>query len=260
MEPLIFPLRSAFNTAFPLINAVVANVQEGLGFRDEINHDLLFIIHKSAFSYVTNTDSDRYAFALDFMLNRPGMPGYFHVYDPPLSFLNCCANSGDEINSKIRKRIQLQFTATSIIQELSALPKGYMVKQIDDYNFEALGGFNLSIESKFWKSKKDFLQNGFGFCVFNELGAPVSICYAAGLANGAAEIDVATLPDYQKRGFANIVVAAFVKYCKQHSVVANWDCFDDNLGSLKTAERIGFRQTMSYTFLSIFNKKNHETN
>ena len=74
-----------------------------------------------------------------------------------------------------------------------------------------------------------------------------------------AEIDVVTLAEYQRKGLARVVVNAFVEYCINHNIVANWDCFQDNHGSLKTAGSIGFERTMSYNFLSIFNKrKNHE--
>ncbi len=79
------------------------------------------------------------------------------------------------------------------------------------------------------------------------------------MENGVAEIDVATLPDFRMKGFAKLVVGRFVDYCLDNGITANWDCFEDNLGSLKTAEHLGFKFIRSYNFLSIFNKtRNHE--
>lgn len=254
MQQLSFSSIHGTVTPFPLINAVVAGLQEGTIFRDENCEELCFIIHKAAFSYVSGVPGKYYQHALSFLLNSLEIPGYFHVYHPPLDFLALCEKKSSEVNTRIRKRIQLQFSGEKPLRRHDVLPAGYSVRQINENDFDLTAVFNLSINSKFWKSKADFIANGFGFCVFNAANSPVSICYSACVANGVAEIDVLTMPEYQRRGLAGIAVASFVAYCLQKGVIANWDCFEENTGSLRTAESIGFNQTMSYTFLSIFNK------
>ena len=130
----------------------------------------------------------------------------------------------------------------------------FRIERISIQNFDKLLEFNLGLANKYWRSKLDFIKNGFGFCVFNDLGEPVSICYSACVANQTAEIDVATLPQFQNNGLASWVVNFFVKHCIENNIHANWDCFEDNHGSLRTAKRVGFIQVAQYNLLSIYNK------
>ena len=80
----------------------------------------------------------------------------------------------------------------------------------------------------------------------------ISICYSACVSSGAAEIDVATLTNYQGLGIAKKLVTQFVRYCIEHDLVPNWDCFSTNTASLSTATSLGFEEVFHYSFLSIF--------
>ena len=245
-------------TGFPLIDAVLADFQQGKIFRDEMAHELFYIIHKAGFSYIVRDDHTDYSSVLLFLLESKDIPGYFHIYDPPTQIINLCHRNIAEVNIRLRERVQLKFNGHEKLRTFE-LPRDYRIEKINVDNFNKLSIFNLSLAEKFWKSKSDFEANSFGFCILNEVNVPVSICYAACVVNNTAEIDVATLPDYQRKGLARLVVNAFVESCINDNIVANWDCFQDNHASLKTAESIGFERTMSYNFLSIFNKrKNHE--
>ncbi|THU41536.1 GNAT family N-acetyltransferase [Niastella caeni] len=238
---------------FPLINAVVSNLQEGRIFGDE-RETFYFVFHKAAFSYLTISDRANYPDLLSFFLQSGELPIYFHIYDTPADLIDFCEAHNDKINIRVRKRIQLKYLDIKPPDQKVAVPHGFSVVKIDNSNFDDLSAFNLSLSDKFWRSKQDFLNNGFGFVVNNEAGIPVSICYAACVANNAAEIDVATLPAYQKQGLARLVVAKFVAYSLDNGIIPNWDCFEENYGSLKTAESLGFRYSCTYNFLSIFNK------
>jgi GNAT superfamily N-acetyltransferase len=255
-------LLSAYNiglaTGFPLIDAVLANLQQGKIFEDESGNELFYIIHKAGFSYIVRDDHTDYSPALLFLLESKDIPGYFHIYDPPTQIIHLCNQNTEEVNIRVRERVQLKFNGHKKLETLNP-PQNYRIEKINPDNFDKLSIFNLSLGERFWKSKSDFEANSFGFCIFNEADVPLSICYAACVVNNTAEIDVATLSEYQRKGLAKLVVNAFVEYCINDNIVANWDCFQDNHGSLKTAESIGFERTMSYNFLSIFNKrKNHE--
>ena len=116
------------------------------------------------------------------------------------------------------------------------------------------------MEKKFWRSKEDFLENGFGFIANDYVGNPVSICYSACVASKTAEIDVVTMPGHQKKVLAKVVVGAFVDFCLENNITANWDCFVENTASLNTAESIGFTAAMNYPFLSIYNKRKRNEN
>ena len=243
-----------FVTPFPLINAVINTQQKGDIFPIDAIGKSYFIIHKSGFSYCfifdeneTTEDFDKY------ILKGENIPQYFHVYSPPQPLIDICSVRNKFINTRLRSRIQLQYLSTSFLNTVS-LPDGFYVKKIDESSMDLLEVFNLSIGSKFWSSMADFLENGFGFCVYSSNGEPASVCYSACVSNGVAEIDVATLPQFQNKGLAKIAVTEFVRHCLKHNIIANWDCFKENIASLNTAESIGFKQIREYPFLSIFKK------
>jgi RimJ/RimL family protein N-acetyltransferase len=248
-------------TPFPLINAVLANLQDGKIFKDSKTDELFYIIHKSGFSYLINTDTQRLPDMFIQLLESNQTPQYFHVYAPPTELTSVCNKISELINIRVRKRIQLNYKVEKIHNSKLQIPGKYKIQRISSENFRDLQVFNLLIERKYWKSEDDFLKSGFGFFVSNESGLPVSVCYSACVVNNVAEIDIATLPEFQQRGLAKLAVSAFVEFCNANGVNANWDCFEENAGSLKTAESVGFSYVSSYNFLSIFKKGgNHEIN
>ena len=113
-----------------------------------------------------------------------------------------CEENSDRINTRLRKRVQLKFSNGQLLPAYSILPR-FTFDKINSNNFDNLSVFNLSLDNKFWNSKTDFLENGFGFILNNEIGLPVSVCYSACVENGVAEIDVATLPDFRIKGLRN---------------------------------------------------------
>lgn len=241
------------HSSYPLINAVLSREQEGKIYYNDSDNSY-FILHKSAFSEFAGTKTGNFLTYLNFLVNTTEIPTYFHVYDAPDKLIEVCQDAVDKVNVKLRHRVQLQFSENSLSLASAKLPAGFAISAITDRNFESVSHFELSIESKFWKSKTDFLNNGFGFVVITDSGKSASICYSACVSKGTAEIDVATTPGFQKMGLAKLVVGRFVEHCLEHGIAANWDCFEDNYASLRTAESIGFRRLKTYQFLSIFNK------
>jgi RimJ/RimL family protein N-acetyltransferase len=242
------------NTNFPLINAVLMGLQDGLVFRDEEDDPSLFILHKSGFSYFIDKSKIDYDGILNWLVGSIKTPTYFHVYNAEQPLISFCEGKKDQINIKVRKRVQLKFKGEKNPPKEFPPPLNYSVRRINSENFKKLSIFNLELENKFWRSEMNFIDDGFGYCVFNEADLPVSICYSACIARQKAEIDVATLPQFQNKGLAKCAVNSFVNHCNENDIIANWDCFEDNLGSLRTAESIGFEQIANYDLLSIFNK------
>jgi len=238
------------SSPFPLINAVIANDQDGKIFN--INGSF-FILHKSEFSYFKSSSNlDSYDTILNFLTQTEDIPGYFHVYDPPKKLVDACIKNS-AVNIKLRNRIQLR-TMPKEALPTSEILQDFYIDRISEENFNLLEVFDLNLSHKFWRSKEDFLSNGFGFCSFTAMGQPTSVCYTACIAKSVAEIDIATLPNYRQKGLAKLVTSAFLKHCNENGIIANWDCFEDNTASLKTALNIGFEKTMNYQLLSIYNK------
>jgi RimJ/RimL family protein N-acetyltransferase len=244
-------------TPFPLINSVLSGIQDGIVIGDNVDEKPLFVIHKSGFSYLMNKSEDIYLPILEFLIKSEKIPQYFHLYDCDSSFLSLCKNQRDKLNLKARKRIQMRISENRRTELNISYPIKYAIKKITLQNFESLSRFKLELEKKFWRSMEDFTKHGFGFYVFDESDLPVSICYTACVVKRIAEIDVLTLPGFQKMGLAKSVVSRFVGHCIENEIVANWDCFIENLSSKRTAESLGFVEVNKYTLLSIFNKNKH---
>lgn len=102
-------------------------------------------------------------------------------------------------------------------------------------------------EISFWQSKEMFLQYGYGFCLANDktiaawcLGEYVSPNHKR------IEVGIATYDLFQKQGFATITGSAFVDYSTQKGYTIGWHCWENNIPSLKTAEKIGFKFMRKY--------------
>jgi GNAT superfamily N-acetyltransferase len=117
------------------------------------------------------------------------------------------------------------------------------------------------------------LGNGFGYVVLHEdaaSGSPQVAAYAlvdcmAGAADSgmqAGDIFLFTADEYRRRGLATIASAATVEYGLAHGLAwIAWDCAEHNLGSLRTAEKLGFELAREYTmYYFLFDQVSHLLN
>ncbi len=153
------------------------------------------------------------------------------------------------------------------------LPDGFSVQQIDAAlleqaaQVEGRGAESWAHVSRWarggWGSHAAFLEKGFGVVTLHA-GEIVSWSLAdgrdgapepcGGPRRGArCEIGIHTLPAYRRRGLAAITAAAAIEfalaagYCQ-----VGWHCSEDNPGSIRTAERVGFRLERRYTNYLVF--------
>jgi len=109
----------------------------------------------------------------------------------------------------------------------------------------------FKISKRFWRDKNDFVNNSLAAVGWID-GEPVSICYAAAIARGLAEIDVLTSHEYRKLGIGKRVVQAFIQYCLSKNIQPVWDCFTNNAGSMALSFSVGFvRENDPYKFYTI---------
>jgi RimJ/RimL family protein N-acetyltransferase len=136
----------------------------------------------------------------------------------------------------------------------SALPDGFTVHKVDAALLdcpsvqipEELTDF-CDIDGM-WFSRDDFLARGGGMAVVHE-GRVVSWCVADLALDDVVEVGIITLPDYRRRGLAAIATAAMVEDCLRRGFTrVNWQCNQDNVGSWKTAEKVGFKRRQFYTY------------
>jgi RimJ/RimL family protein N-acetyltransferase len=142
------------------------------------------------------------------------------------------------------------------------LPEGHTVHQIDR---ALLANPALTIPAAilqtiptYWRSLDHFLAMGAGFCVVHQNEA-VSWCIADCTAGSQIDVGITTVPAHRRRGLAAVAAAATVEHCLSHGFTAvGWHCDQDNVGSWRTAEKVGFQRTREYVYyFYIFSQPDH---
>lgn len=131
------------------------------------------------------------------------------------------------------------------------LPAGFEVRRIDaDLLGQPLRNLNVITRwiGNNWRSRDDFLANGFGFCAVDTANqAMVSCCVADCACGDQAEVGIKTDAGYRRRGLASAVVAAAVEHCLAHGYTEiGWHCVASNAGSIATAQKVGFIKERDY--------------
>lgn len=90
-----------------------------------------------------------------------------------------------------------------------------------------------------WSALDRFYAHGFG--VAAAIGnAAVCWCTAEYVSRSLCGIGIATVPDFQRRGIATAVAVRFVEESLRRGLIPHWECYDQNLPSVRVAEKAGF--------------------
>ncbi len=93
----------------------------------------------------------------------------------------------------------------------------------------------------------DPAQVGFGFVALHE-GKIAAHAVVDCIVGDAGDIGLVTAEDYRRRGLATITSAAAIEYGFSHGLkMIDWECSEDNIGSLRTAEKLGFERERDHT-------------
>lgn len=95
-----------------------------------------------------------------------------------------------------------------------------------------------------WDSIDDYLKKGFGFALVR--GGEEIACWCTAEYVSKCGIGIETLQKYQRRGFATLTALAFVDHCVANGITPHWDSWDDNIGSIRVAEKVGFELVEKY--------------
>lgn len=93
-----------------------------------------------------------------------------------------------------------------------------------------------------WETPAQFFAHGFGYCVIHKNKAAAAAFTAAAAAD-AVDIGVETAAEYRRQGLAKIAAAAVMREARQRGLAMCWAHHADNIGSMKTAQALGFSQT-----------------
>ncbi len=80
-------------------------------------------------------------------------------------------------------------------------------------------------------------------------GRIVSTAQTAAITNGYADIGVATDEKWRGRGFATAAASIVARRIHETGRTPVWSCGEDNLASLRVAQKLGFEEVSRLTYV-----------
>jgi GNAT superfamily N-acetyltransferase len=250
----VVPLYRADGMCFPLISAVLQNSQRGQVFVDRAHEPrAAFVVTNFGFLRLLGATTDLAFNAALARLLASGTqikPNYVLWYAPPDDWQRRLESVASG-NVRRRERVRFEWRAaeTAYGPETVVWPAGFELRPLAADLIPKTEKFGVQIDARFWSSAADLLEHGVGVCLVKD-GEVVSLCYAAAVADGLAEVDVHTQEEFRGRGLARLVTQQFIKECLRRGLQPTWDCFEYNLGSMRLAQSLGFAEMYRYPFYS----------
>ncbi len=244
----ILPLYFSEEKTFPLILAVIQERQRGRVFVDNpIQPESAMIMNDFGFLQLVGTKKFEYDFIKSLEFPRLSS-SYLLWYSPPLQIQKIFDGF---LHEQVRRRERVRFIyKKKTVEYLVECPAGFNTRRLDNELIKKTLDFKLDIGSRFWSSIDDFLGHGLGFCVMkgDEIA---SLCYSACVVDDLAEIDIVTREEYRGMGLAFVAAQSFMTECVRHDIAPTWDCFLNNIASMKLAAKLGFDEKWKYLFYSL---------
>jgi hypothetical protein len=241
-------LYSIYGKQFPVISSVIDGSQNGIIIVDSFSEPCsAMIIHNSGFSLFTGDKNNfRFIESLSSEMADPAFLGsrYILLYDAPEELVSRLEKDANTIIRK-RGRIRFSFDMNRPVCGNDTLPSNSALHDISAENLAAVEHLGLDIGTRFWKSPQNFLEKGYGTCLFYEK-EPVCVCYACAVSGNLAETDVFCKESFRNRRFSTITANRFVADSLKRGITPLWDCFSDNTASVSLAEKCGFSIQYKY--------------
>jgi RimJ/RimL family protein N-acetyltransferase len=128
------------------------------------------------------------------------------------------------------------------------LPDGYIIRSME---ISQLIQADLQIPSELkttlgqWMSFTDDDFQDFGFVAIH-INQVVSWSTVDFVAAGKGDLGFETLPEFRQRGLGSTVAAAALEHGITKGLEIHWTCAEDNLGSQRTAEKLGLKHQRDY--------------
>jgi len=119
---------------------------------------------------------------------------------------------------------------------------------LDEGRFENSKDVKSEIEWM-WPSLERFQEKGFGTAAVIDASI-VCWCTAEYVSKSQCGIGIEVIEEFQNKGIATATAAHFLEHCTNQNIVAHWECDEDNIGSVRVAEKIGFEKTEETVFWS----------
>jgi GNAT superfamily N-acetyltransferase len=236
---------------FPLIAAVLLDDQDGVVYADNTDSpSQVYVEHGFGFSQLFGETVPGFMRDLeDYLIKKKAFhSSKVRLYSPSVpAFLS---EPTQEASYSQRQRFYLNHARFLEKKQTVLANKNIKLKAVEADEV-ALIEKHFGVVTRFWRSPDAFFQKSGAHLALYK-GEPASICYSAAVADGHAEIDVLTLPEFRKLGIGRYVVADFIDHCRSVDINPVWDCFANNIASLALADSIGFVPYKSpYAFFTI---------
>lgn len=121
------------------------------------------------------------------------------------------------------------------------------IKEINNYNeLDGIANVKETIMTT-WYNIESFLQYGTGILAVDESNqAIVGYCISEHVTNESVEFSIEIEDNYQSRGIGTLIGKAMLNRCYEISKKPCWYCTDDNIGSIKLAEKLGLMKNQDF--------------
>jgi RimJ/RimL family protein N-acetyltransferase len=100
-----------------------------------------------------------------------------------------------------------------------------------------------------WPSLERFMENGFGTAAVIDARI-ICWCTAEYVSKRKCGVGIEVIDEFQNKGIATATAAHFLDQCLNRNIVAHWECDQDNIGSVRVAEKVGFEKIEETVFWS----------
>lgn len=225
---------------FPLIGAVLQDQQDGLVLADDPRSPRRFYVeHAFGFAQVFGGDNAEFDEALRqyLLVEKSFSASKVRLYTPvEPEFLR--GPEFDHARSERQRFILDPKRMDSVGDRVVSEDIGTEIRRAQVGDLAAIEE-RFGVVRCFWRSDRDFLASAHAIVAWVN-GEPASICYAAAVAGGVAEIDVFTHQEHRRIGLGKRVVEAFSRLCLGQGLLPVWDCFTNNAGSMALCKSCGF--------------------
>lgn len=251
----------------PFCQAVLEGVEPGRIFVDNPDApQTAFMVVREAWGYLAGNPHNQ---AFNQALNRAIFAREVSSPEVPLLQLICHPEGWHEEVAAIchpRRPVaeaRRYYVGRSLDDDWSArVPEGFSLRPIDEGLLEQPGldlpeDVRKLIEAR--RSAEDPFRAGFGFVAMHG-GRIAAYAMVDCIASEFADIFLFTDEAYRRRGLAIVTSAATIAYGLERGLSSiSWDCAAHNLGSLRTAERLGLERLEDYTmFYFLFDETSHQ--
>lgn len=149
------------------------------------------------------------------------------------------------LNEYPEKYVPMQWTSLSsklieikTVQQLKhKLPTKFTVKRIDKTIAKQLFEERVLIYRTYDKSSEKFVEEGVGFCIYDE-DKVASVINSMAIYNNKLKGNIETIEQYRGIGLATCVAAHLVEYCLDNNIDYQWEA--TNKASIAVAKKLGF--------------------